>query len=264
MKPTSVSGAGLTRQQAERINAELEHEGKTEFVGGVGPDGPITCFTREGLNSIERHLYERSKPEVGRQDDQSELGVSYEQAEAASREFIDLASDLMSSDSGTVIENFNHLYEFIEEDAVMRLVTADLRNHPAVDIDNWLAHFEASGGSAIGSHSYKLPRDKTAQGATILQLYRKIYNDNISVRPRSPETLMEQRSMTDAFLSATRISPKTCGFSDSGWKFLVNETANRTIVEEEQSAMATDRMSSSTAMMSWPSSGCPIIEKLSA
>ena len=41
--------AGLTRQQAERINAELQHEGKTEFVGAVGPDGPITCFTRGGL-----------------------------------------------------------------------------------------------------------------------------------------------------------------------------------------------------------------------
>ncbi len=79
--------AGLTRQQAERINAELEHEGKTEFVAGVGPDGPMTCFTREGLTFIERHLYERSKRVVGRQHNQSELEVSHDQAEAASREF---------------------------------------------------------------------------------------------------------------------------------------------------------------------------------
>jgi hypothetical protein len=60
---------GLTRQQAERINAELEREGKTEYMGAVGSDGPIICLTREGLSYIEHYLDERSKRAAGRQDD---------------------------------------------------------------------------------------------------------------------------------------------------------------------------------------------------
>lgn len=39
LEATIGKRAGLTRQQAERINAELKHEGKTDFVDAVGPDG---------------------------------------------------------------------------------------------------------------------------------------------------------------------------------------------------------------------------------
>ena len=174
--------AGLTRQQAERVNAELQHEGMTQFVDAVGPDGPNTCLTREGLSSIERHLNEQSKRGAGRPDDRSEQDVSYDQAKAASREFQELTSDLMHSDSNTFADHFNLLYEFIENDATMHVVTADVRDHPGVDIDKWLADFEASGGSMIGSHSYVLPHDKAQQAATILQLYGKIYDNKVDVR----------------------------------------------------------------------------------
>lgn len=164
--------AGLTRQQARRVNGELEHEGMTEFVS-TGEDGPRTSLTHEGLKFIERHLYERAKQE---QENPPAPKISADQVKATLKDFEDLASDLMQSDSSTFTNNFNHLYEFIESDAVMRIVTADLRDHPDVDIDKWLKDFEESGKGRLGSHTYSLPRDKSAQAATIFQLFRKTHD----------------------------------------------------------------------------------------
>jgi predicted nucleotide-binding protein len=247
--PTLIEGleaeigkrAGLSRPQAERINSDLEHEGMTEFVAGVGPDGPMTCFTRQGLNLIERHLYERSKQEAVRQGDQPELEVPYDQAETASREFSDLASDLTGSDFSEFITNFNHFYEFINEDAVMRRITADLRNHPAVDIDKWLADFKASGGAMVGSHSYHLSRDTAAQAATILQLYGKIYDDKVDVLDFARDAYGTTQYDECIYKFNESITRKFVRILEQRLEALVNQAAARR-KRGGQSAMATDRV----------------------
>ncbi len=152
-----------------------------------------------------------------------------------------LASDLMSSDSGTFIENFNHLYEFIEQDGVMHLVTADLRNHPAVNIDKWLADFDASGGSMIGSHSYKLPRDKSVQAATILQLFRKIYDDEVNVLAFALDAYGATQHDECVSKFNENITQKLVRILEQRLETLVNQTADRTD-RGGQSAMTTDRV----------------------